>query len=205
MTSNIGSQQIQAFTGRHDDAGYEQMKRQVTDALRGSFRPEFLNRIDEVIVFHALTDAELAAIVDLLLADLAKRIAATDLTLELTPGARALIAREGNDPVFGARPLKRTIQRLVENPFARALLQGTFKPGDTVVADADATSGTIVFTAGDRSVVAEAGDRRDARSRPDDEEELEPAAAGAGARGRSPLDLPPIDRPKRKDGEKLVN
>src|SRR6185369_15085165 len=92
MTSNIGSQQIQAFTGRHDDAGYEQMKRQVTDALRGSFRPEFLNRIDEVIVFHALTDAELAAIVDLLLADLAKRIAATDLTLELTPGARALIA-----------------------------------------------------------------------------------------------------------------
>ena len=123
----------------------------------------------------------------------------------MTPNARALIVREGTDPAYGARPLKRTIQRLVENPFARALLQGTFKPGDTVVADADATSGTIVFTAGDRSVVAEAGDRRDARSRPDDEEELEPAAAGAGARGRSPLDLPPIDRPKRKDGEKLVN
>jgi ATP-dependent Clp protease ATP-binding subunit ClpA len=205
MTSNIGSQQIQAFTGRHDDAGYEEMKRQVTDALRGSFRPEFLNRIDEVIVFHALTDAELAAIVDLLLADLAKRIAATDLTLELTPAARALIAREGNDPVFGARPLKRTIQRLVENPFARALLQGTFKPGDTVTADADATSGTIVFSAGDRSVVAEASDRRDARSRADEEREPAGAGAGGGARGRSALDLPPIDGPRRKDGDKLVN
>ena len=98
------------------------MKRQVTDALRAQFRPEFLNRIDEIIVFHALTDAELAAIVDLLLADLAAADRGQDLVLELTPAARALIVREGTDPAFGARPLKRTIQRLVENPFARALL-----------------------------------------------------------------------------------
>ncbi len=97
-------------------------------------------------MFHALTDAELVAIVDLLLADLQRRIAANDLALELTPAARALIVREGTDPAFGARPLKRTIQRLVENPFARALLSGTFKPGDTVTADADPVSGTLVFS-----------------------------------------------------------
>ena len=95
------------------------MKRQVTEALRLQFRPEFLNRIDEVIVFHALTDADLAAIVELLLADLQRRLASQDLILELTPAARSLIAREGTDPTFGARPLKRTIQRLVENPLAR--------------------------------------------------------------------------------------
>ena len=167
MTSNVGSQQIQAYTGRRDDQAYEQMKRQVTEALRSQFRPEFLNRIDEVIVFRALTDADLAAIVGLLVADLQRRIAAQDLTLELTPAAQMLVVREGTDPAFGARPLKRTIQRLVENPFARALLQGTFKPGDTVIADADPTTGTIVFSAGDRTVVTEAGDRRDARARPE--------------------------------------
>ncbi|HYY08672.1 MAG TPA: ATP-dependent chaperone ClpB, partial [Actinomycetota bacterium] len=169
MTSNVGSQQIQAYTGRRDDQAYEQMKRQVTEALRSQFRPEFLNRIDEVIVFRALTDADLAAIVGLLVADLQRRIAAQDLTLELTPAAQMLVVREGTDPAFGARPLKRTIQRLVENPFARALLQGTFKPGDTVIADADPTTGTIVFSAGDRTVVTEAGDRRDARARPEPE------------------------------------
>ncbi len=122
MTSNVGSQQIQAFAGRPGGEDYEAMKAQVTDQLRGSFRPEFLNRIDEVIVFHALTDAELVRIVDLLVADLQARVAATDLALELTPAARSLIVREGTDPAFGARPLKRTIQRLVENPFARAML-----------------------------------------------------------------------------------
>ena len=125
------------------------MKSSLNEALRRQFRPEFLNRIDEVIVFHALTEAELEAIVGLLLADLARRLAGQDLVLELTPAARALIAREGHDPAFGARPLKRTIQRLVENPLARALLQGRFKPGDRIVADADVTSGTIVFTSGE--------------------------------------------------------
>ena len=132
------------------------MKRQVTDQLRSHFRPEFLNRIDEVIVFHALTDAELAAIVDLPLADLQRRIAATDLVLELTPAARQLIVREGTDPAYGARPLKRTIQRLVENPFARALLSGQFKPGDVVTADADPVSGTLVFSSESGTVVADA-------------------------------------------------
>ncbi len=202
MTSNVGSQQIQGFAGRPDGEAYEAMKRQVTDALRDQFRPEFLNRIDEVIVFHALTDAELVAIADLQLADLQARIAGTDLTLELTAAARQLIVREGTDPAFGARPLKRTIQRLVENPFARALLSGTFRPGDRVAADADPVSGTLVFSTDSSTVVAEKAERRDARSAP----EPEGATAGSGSRkGRSTFDLPPLDEPKRSDGGDLVN
>ncbi|HEU4671949.1 MAG TPA: ATP-dependent chaperone ClpB [Candidatus Limnocylindrales bacterium] len=175
MTSNIGSQLIQTYSGRPDEAAYDEMKRQVTDQLRLQFRPEFLNRIDEVIVFHALTDADLAAIVDRLLADLQRRLAAQELTLELTPAAKAVVVREGTDPAYGARPLRRTIQRLVENPFARALIAGDFHPGDRVVADADPVGGTLVFRADDRTVVSEAGERRDARARPG-----EPAAAGTG-------------------------
>src|SRR6186713_3008060 len=117
MTSNVGSQFVAAVAGdARDDAGYERMKAQVTEALRATFRPEFLNRIDEVIVFHSLTDADLERIVDLLLADLQRRLADRDLTLELTPAARGVIARDGHDPQFGARPLKRSLQRLVENP-----------------------------------------------------------------------------------------
>jgi ATP-dependent Clp protease ATP-binding subunit ClpB len=168
MTSNVGSQFIAGFTERGDagDASaYEQMKRQITEALRVQFRPEFLNRIDEVIVFHALNDADLAAIVDLLVADLQRRLAGQEITLELTPAAKSLIVREGTDPAYGARPLKRTIQRLVENPLARALLQGEFKPGTTVIGDADAIGGVLVFRSGDASVVADAGQRRDARRR----------------------------------------
>ncbi len=166
MTSNIGSQFIAAYGGRTDEAAYEDMKRQVTEALRLQFRPEFLNRVDEVIVFHALTEVDLAAIVDLLLADLQRRLADHELTLELTPAARRLIATEGHDPAFGARPLKRSVQRLVENPLARALLEGRFPPGSHIVGDADALSGTLLFRSGDETVVATAGERRDARARP---------------------------------------
>jgi ATP-dependent Clp protease ATP-binding subunit ClpA len=182
MTSNVGSQAVQAAVGRSGDEAYEGMKREVTDALRVQFRPEFLNRIDEVIVFHALTDADLAAIVELLLADLQRRIADNDLTLQLTPAARQLIVREGTDPAFGARPLKRTIQRLVENPFARALLSGTFRPGDVVTAEADPVTGTLVFSADSRSVVTD-----------------------GALRGTAPaFDLPPLDEHKGPKGG-LVN
>jgi ATP-dependent Clp protease ATP-binding subunit ClpA len=207
MTSNVGSQLISAVSGgREDKAAYEAMKRQVTDALRIQFRPEFLNRVDEIIVFHPLTDEDLGKIVDLLLESLARRLADQDLTLELTPAARQLIAREGTDPAYGARPLKRTIQRLVENPLARALLRGEFKPGDTILADADAVSGTLVFSTDESTVVAEAGRRRDARSPSSSEEEPEPAGAGAGRRRsrKAVLDLPDIETPKRDPGE-LVN
>ena len=200
MTSNIGSSAIAAASGQRGDAAHDTMQREVMDLLRGQFRPEFLNRVDEVIVFHALTDDDLGAIVDLLLADLGRRLAQQDLALELTPAARALIVREGTDPAFGARPLKRTIQRLVENPLARALVGGEFRPGDAIRADADLVSGTIVFATDDATVVGDGG-RRDPRARTEDE------AVGAGSGSstrRSPLDLPPTRRP-RDDGGELVN
>jgi len=203
MTSNVGSQYTAGFAGDGSmaESDYEGMKARVMDALRLQFRPEFLNRVDEVIVFHGLTDADLAAIVDLLLADLQLRIASQELTLELTPAARALIAREGHDPTFGARPLKRTIQRLVENPFARALLQGQFRPGDTVAADADPVGGTLVFSTERSSVAVEAGDRRDARSTP-----RQPVGVGSRSPEKSPLDLPDIEeRPRRRNGSERVN
>jgi ATP-dependent Clp protease ATP-binding subunit ClpB len=168
MTSNVGSQYISAFTERGDagDAtAYEQMKKQINESLRVQFRPEFLNRIDEVIVFHALNAADLAAIVDLLIADLQRRLAEQEITLEMTPAAKSLIVTEGTDSAYGARPLKRTIQRLVENPLARALLQGEFKPGSVVLADADAIGGVLVFRQGEATVVADASHRRDARKR----------------------------------------
>ncbi len=169
------------------------MKRQVTDQLRGAFRPEFLNRIDEIIVFHALTDAELVAIADLQVAELQRRIAATDLVLELTPAARQLIVREGTDPAFGARPLKRTIQRMVEKTFARAMLSGTFKAGDTVVADADPVSGTLVFSGQSGTVVREASAGRPSPADP---------KRHRGVRPRPAFDLPP-SRNGRGHGRRL--
>jgi len=205
MTSNVGSQVIAASGVRPGDSeAYEAMKRQVTDQLRMQFRPEFLNRVDEVIVFHALTDADLAAIVELLLADLQRRLATQDLILELTPAARSLIVRDGTDPTFGARPLKRTIQRLVENPLAKALIEGRFKPGQTVVVDADPIGSTLMFTSGGESVIADAGERRDARRR-SDEDAPEAVGAGAGSgsggkRRRPVLDLPDTDPDRDNDG-----
>ena len=209
MTSNVGSQLISAVGGGRgkDDGAYETMKRQVTDALRAQFRPEFLNRIDEIIVFHALSDADLEQIVELLLNGLDRRLAEQDLRLELTPAARRVIVREGTDPAFGARPLKRTIQRLVENPLARALLKGEFAAGDTIAVDADALTGTLVFSTERSTVVAETVNRRDARSGTGDNESQEPVgAAGGRRRARTVLDLPGIEetRPDR-DGGELVN
>jgi ATP-dependent Clp protease ATP-binding subunit ClpA len=205
MTSNVGSQVIAASGVRPGDTeAYEAMKRQVTDALRLQFRPEFLNRVDEVIVFHALTEADLAAIVELLVADLQRRLATQDLTLELTPAARALIAREGTDPTFGARPLKRTIQRLVENPLARALIEGRFKAGQAINVDADAVGSTLVFSADGESVVADAAERRDARRREAEEEPVGAGAGGGSKRRRSVLDLPDTE-PGRGDGGSRPN
>jgi len=202
MTSNVGSAAIAAASGQAGDDAYESMKRGVTEALRVQFRPEFLNRIDEVIVFHPLTTEHLGQIVDLLLADLGKRLAGQDLELEVTPGAKALIVADGTDPAYGARPLKRTIQRLVENPLARALVTGEFGPGDRITCEADTTSGAMIFSTDRSTVVTDASATRDARSRPADGG---PAGGGGGSSGgkRSPLDLPPTQRP-RGDGE-LVN
>ncbi len=201
MTSNVGSQAIAAYAGRPaaGEADYEAMKREVLGTLRGTFRPEFLNRVDEIIVFHALTETDLALIVDLLLVELGRRLADHDLAIELTAAARAVIAREGTDPTYGARPLKRTIQRLVENPLARALLRGEFKPGAIITADADPVGGTLVFDQDGATVVAEASDRRDARAGAD-----EAVATGARAGQPSVLELPSTEPPKKEgDGERL--
>jgi ATP-dependent Clp protease ATP-binding subunit ClpB len=154
MTSNVGSQFINAVADQHEDAAYDEMRNRVMESLRAVFRPEFLNRVDEVIVFHALTDADLTAIVDLLLADLERRLSDHDLRIELTAAARQYIATEGNDPAFGARPLKRAIQRLVENPLARALLEGRFPPGSTIRVDADTVSSTLVFSTDSETIVS---------------------------------------------------
>jgi ATP-dependent Clp protease ATP-binding subunit ClpB len=187
MTSNVGSQFITSYAGQRDDASYEQMKRQVTDTLRQVFRPEFLNRIDEIIVFHALGTDDLAHIVELLLGDLSRRLADHDLELEVTPAAQSLIAREGHDPAYGARPLRRSIQRLVENPLARALLEGQFKPGRRIKVDADPVSGTLVFSDGGQTIVTSASaERRDLRGQPESAAD-QPVATPAGGDGGSRL------------------
>jgi ATP-dependent Clp protease ATP-binding subunit ClpB len=194
MTSNVGSHLIMAVSGgREDKVAYEAMKLSVMEALRSQFRPEFLNRIDEIIVFHALTDQHLTTIVDLLLDGVQKRLKDQDLVLELTPAAKTLIVREGTDPAYGARPLKRTIQRLVENLLARGLLKGDFQPGDHIVGDADPVSGTLVFSTERSTVVTEAGRRRDAR-----------AGDGRPRSTKDVMELPDVDESKRNSGE-LVN
>jgi len=135
MTSNIGSQLILELRGA-DERTYQRMREQVLEALRRHFRPEFLNRVDEVVVFRALTEAELARIVDLQLEGLRRRLAERRITLEVTDAARSYLARVGYDPVFGARPLRRVIQREVETPVARLIVAGKLRDGGTARVDA---------------------------------------------------------------------
>jgi ATP-dependent Clp protease ATP-binding subunit ClpB len=140
MTSNIGSSYILEHTGE-DRAVVEA---QVTNALRQHFRPEFLNRVDDIIIFRPLGKAEIEHIIDLQLARLEKLLADRKLTLELTPEAREILATEGYDPAFGARPLKRAIQRLLQNPLALAVLEGRFVEGDHIVVGVD-PKGELTF------------------------------------------------------------
>ncbi len=132
MTSNIGSQWITELAGR-DDA---EMERRVMEAMRAHFRPEFLNRVDDIIIFHSLDRQHIARIIDIQLARFRKRLAERGLGLELTPAAIDKLAAAGYDPVYGARPLKRAIQKYLQDPLATALLKGEFGEGDTIVADA---------------------------------------------------------------------
>jgi ATP-dependent Clp protease ATP-binding subunit ClpB len=122
------------------------------EGLREFFRPEFLNRVDEVVVFHPLTRDHISDIVELQLARLRQRVADRGLSLELTDEAKELVAEAGWDPTYGARPLKRALQRLVENPLALRLLEGDFTEGDTVRVDADA--GELVFEKAESVVAA---------------------------------------------------
>ena len=141
MTSNIGSQFIEAMpvgASQHEqDALYDKMKDKVTEELRRHFRPELLNRIDEIIVFHALNQPQIKEIVDLLLKGTERQLSARKLHLEVTDAAKTLIAESGFDPLYGARPLRRTIQRMVENPISSGILRRQFTDGDTIVVDSD--------------------------------------------------------------------
>jgi ATP-dependent Clp protease ATP-binding subunit ClpB len=144
MTSNLGSHIFREFERP------EKVRPLVMQELRDTLRPEFLNRIDEVVVFTPLGREELARIVDIQLGHLRRRLADKRIELEVADAAKALLGREGYDPSFGARPLKRTIQRLVQDPLALKILEGGFKDGDTVVVDAE--NDAIVFR---REVTAE--------------------------------------------------
>jgi ATP-dependent Clp protease ATP-binding subunit ClpB len=145
MTSNLGSHRILEYRGAFAGTGYERMKETVLDELRRHFRPEFLNRVDEVIVFHSLTEEHLKAIVDIQLRRLRERLAERHITLELTDEARTHLVRVGFDQAYGARPLKRAIQKEIENNLARLLLQGEVRDGQTVLVDYDPVRGELSF------------------------------------------------------------
>lgn len=131
MTSNVGSSAIAELAGTDD----VEMRRQVDDAMNKTFRPEFLNRIDDIVVFHPLGMAQIEKIVDIQLADVRERLARNRMTLEITPAAKQMLAVGGLDPVFGARPLKRLVQREVVDAVASAIIDGRAHEGDTVTVD----------------------------------------------------------------------
>jgi ATP-dependent Clp protease ATP-binding subunit ClpB len=139
MTSNLGSTYITAA----GDRGDEEMRRNVMEALRANFRPEFLNRIDEVVIFKALSREEIGQIVEIQLNRVSARLADRQITVQVTPGAREWLAARGYDPVFGARPLKRLIQKEVLDPLAIKVLNGELHEGETVTVDAQ--DGRLTF------------------------------------------------------------
>jgi ATP-dependent Clp protease ATP-binding subunit ClpB len=155
MTSNIGSHRILEYRGAFDGAEYASMKDAVLEELRKHFRPEFLNRVDELIVFHALSGEHLKQIVEIQLAGLRKRLSERRIEIELTDGARERLVRSGYDPAYGARPLKRAIQKEIETPLARRLLGGEIRDGQKVFVDVG-TSGDLKFETREPAVRASA-------------------------------------------------
>jgi len=141
MTSNVGSTAIFELAGTEP----EQARKEAMEALRASFRPEFINRIDEIVIFNPLGKEQLARIVVLLLKDVEKLLSDRQITLELTPAATELLLSEGYDPAYGARPLRRTIQRLIQDPLAREILNGTILPGDHLRVDRDGKKDAMKF------------------------------------------------------------
>lgn len=158
MTSNVGAREITATTplgftssanGGMDD---KEMKQRVMGEVKKLFRPEFLNRIDEIIVFKSLTEEEIVKIVDLMIADLRERLIEQNMSVNLTPEASRFVAKEGTDLSFGARPLRRAIQRLIEDPLSEQLLEGRWSSGSVI--DVDVEDGKLVFNAGTGSIPA---------------------------------------------------
>ena len=160
MTSNIGARAINPERGMgirddiqrrgSDERAYEGMKNRVMEEMKKVFRPEFLNRVDEVIVFHSLTADEIFQIVDLMIDRVNKQVKTQDLTLEVTPEVKEFLAREGFDLTMGARPLRRAVQRLIEDPLAEEVLRGTFRPGDTIRAEMEDEH--VVFHRADKKI-----------------------------------------------------
>jgi len=146
MTSNVGSHRILQYRGAFEGEPYERMKKAVLEEMQTSFRPEFLNRVDEIIVFHSLSEEHLKRIVDIQLGRLRARLADRHITIELDDTARTHLVRSGYDPTYGARPLKRAIQKEIETPLARLVLAGKLRDGQTVDVGFDASRGELAFT-----------------------------------------------------------
>src|ERR1035438_2336821 len=152
MTTNLGTRDIAKgqslgfAAGGDTKTGYERMKNKVQDELKQHFRPEFLNRVDDIIVFPQLTEPEIVQIVDLMIAKLDVRLKDKDMGIELTPAAKALLAKKGYDRVLGARPLRRTIQRDIEDLLSEKILYGELKAGEIVLVDTDGAAKDEAFT-----------------------------------------------------------
>ncbi len=152
MTTNLGTRDISKSLGlgfhNSDDVlgNYERMKGKVSDELKTHFRPEFLNRIDDIVVFHQLSEAEIIQIVDLMIHNLDDRLKAKDMGIELTPSAKSLLAKRGYDPLLGARPLRRTIQREIEDVLSEKILFGDVKPGEITLVDVETVDEKEIFT-----------------------------------------------------------
>ncbi len=149
MTSNIGASFLQA-EGLSSEKGFSEASQQVMNALHAHFKPEFLNRVDDIIIFQPLGKEQLVKIIELRLEDVRRLLADRKISLELTDAAKELMFTEGFDPNFGARPLKRAIQKLVQDPLALKILDGEVLHGDHVVVDADKKAGKMVFTVSKR-------------------------------------------------------
>ena len=148
MTSNLGTKDLSkniGFSNLSDTGSYEKMKSKVNEELKRYFKPEFLNRIDETIVFHELTLDEVKQIVDLMLDRVHKQLKNSDLEIVLSDEAKQYLATEGYNKEFGARPLRRSIQRLLEDPLSEELLQGKYKAGSTIIVSLNEEEGTLLF------------------------------------------------------------
>ena len=154
MTSNVGSSAIAELAGKEN----EEMRRQVDDAMAKTFRPEFLNRIDDIVVFHPLGMAQIEKIVDIQLADVRERLAKERMTLAITPAAKQMLAVGGLDPVYGARPLKRLVQREVVDAIAAAIIDGAVHEGDQISLDVDVDNNLVVTTAAGEDAIYEVPD-----------------------------------------------
>jgi ATP-dependent Clp protease ATP-binding subunit ClpC len=147
FTSNLGTQDISKSvslgfsSGNEGEAKYDKMKQKVNEEMKKHFRPEFLNRIDDIIVFHQLTREQIIQMVDLMATRVETQLKAKDMALELTGKAKALLAKRGFDPVLGARPLRRTIQREIEDQLSEKILFGEIQPGQIVIVDVEGWSG----------------------------------------------------------------